>query len=156
MVTRDLVGFGRSYPTARWPGDARLAVAIAVHFQAGAERSVLDGYGDTESADGSSMAEGAVSEGRRRDLQIESLFEYGPRRGFWRLIECFARNEVNVTFFCCGLALERNPVAAREIVARGHEVAGHGYRWIPQYPMTREEEREHIARAIQAIQATTR
>lgn len=155
MVTRDLVGYGRSYPTVRWPDDARLAVSIAVHFQEGAERSVLDGDEDTESADGSSTAEGAVSEGKRRDLQIESLFEYGPRRGVWRLIECFARNEVRVTFFCSGLALERNPVAAREIVARGHEVCAHGYRWVPQYAMSREEEKEHIGRAIQAIQVTT-
>src|SRR5262245_44335390 len=155
MVDRDLVGRGSSYPVVRWPGGARLAISIAVHFQEGAERSVLDGDDDTESADGSTTAEGAVSEGRRRDLQIESLFEYGPRRGFWRLMESFARHEVPVTVFAAGLALERNPVAAREIVGRGHEVAAHGYRWIPHTALDREEEREQIARAIAAIQATT-
>ncbi len=155
MVVRDLVGRGPNYPVVRWPGDARLAVSIVVHFQAGAERSVLDGDDDTESADGSSAVEGAVSEGKRRDLQIESLFEYGPRRGFWRLIECFSRHEVKVTFFAAGLALERNPVAAAEIVARGHEVAGHGYRWIPHATMSRDEERAQIARAVEAIKVTT-
>ena len=154
-MTRDLVGHGRNYPTVQWPHGARLALSIAVHFQEGAERSVLDGDDNTESADGSSTAEGAVSEGKRRDLQIESLFEYGSRRGFWRLIDCFARHGVNVTFFCAGLALERNPLAAREIVDSGHEVCGHGYRWIPHSAMSREEEKEQIARAVTAIQATT-
>ena len=142
-------------PLVHWPNRARLAVSIAVHFQEGAERSVLDGDDDTESADGSSAAEGAVSEGKRRDLQIESLFEYGSRRGFWRLVDCFARHGVSVTFFCAGLALERNLVAAREIVERGHEVAGHGYRWIAHSSLSREEEKEQIARAVGAIQAAT-
>lgn len=155
MVTRDLVGWGPHYPAVRWPNGARIAVSIAVHFQEGAERSLLDGDDDTESADGSTTAEGAVSEGKRRDLQIESLFEYGPRRGFWRLMECFARHDMRVTFFCAGLALERNRVAAREIVAAGHEVAAHGYRWVPQYAMSREEEKEQIGRALEAIHATT-
>lgn len=155
MVTRDLVGWGSRYPTVQWPNGARIAVSIAVHFQEGAERSLLDGDEDTESADGTSTAEGAVSEGKRRDLQIESLFEYGPRRGFWRLMECFTRNDVKVTFFCAGLALERNRVAAAEIIASGHEVAAHGYRWVPQHAMSREEEKEQIARAVEAIHATT-
>jgi allantoinase len=67
----------------------------------------------------------------------------------------FARHEVPVTVFAAGLALERNPVAAREIVACGHEVAGHGYRWIPHTTLDREEERRQISRAIAAIHATT-
>ncbi len=154
-MTRDLVGYGREYPRIRWPNNAQIAVSIGVHFEDGAERSVLDGDDDTESADGSSVAEGAVSEGKRRDLQIESLFEYGPRRGFWRLMEHFSRNDVKVTFFCSGLALERNLVAAQEIAAQGHEVCGHGYRWIPQYDMSREEEKDQIERAMKAIQMTT-
>jgi allantoinase len=154
-VTRDLVGYGREYPKIRWPNNARIAVSIVVHFEEGAERSVLDGDDDTESADGSSVAEGAVSEGKRRDLQIESLFEYGPRRGFWRVMERFSRNDVKATFFCSGLALERNPVAAQEIVAQGHEVCGHGYRWIPQCDMSPEEEKDQIEKAIKAIQMTT-
>jgi peptidoglycan/xylan/chitin deacetylase (PgdA/CDA1 family) len=153
VVNRDLVGWGQRYPTVAWPHGARIAVSIAVHFQEGAERSVLDGDDDTESADGSSTAEGAVSEGKRRDLQIESLFEYGSRRGIWRLIDCLARNDVKVTFFCAGLALERNPVAAREITAGGHELAAHGYRWIPQYAMNREQEKDHIARAVESVRS---
>jgi peptidoglycan/xylan/chitin deacetylase (PgdA/CDA1 family) len=148
------VGSGRDYPVVRWPEGARLAVSIGVHFQEGAERSTLDGDEDTESADGSSVAEGAVSEGKRRDLQIESLFEYGPRRGLWRLLETFDRHRVKVTFFCAGLALERHPLAAREILAAGHEVAAHGYRWIPQVDLGPEEERDQIRRAVAAIEKT--
>jgi len=154
-VTRDLVGYGRDHPAVRWPAGERLAVSIAVHFQEGAEQSVLDGDVDTESADGSSTAEGAVSEGKRRDLQIESLFEYGSRRGLWRLLECLGRHGAPATFFCAGLALERNPVAAREIAAAGHEVAGHGYRWVPHRAMSREAEKEQIGRAVATIEAVT-
>jgi allantoinase len=155
MVTRDPKGYSPQYPKIQWPNDARIAVSIVVHFQEGAERSLLDGDDDTESADSSSVAEGAVSEGKRRDLQIESIFEYGPRRGFWRLMEHFSRNDVKVTFFCSGLALERNPVAAREITAQGHEPCAHGYRWIPSFELNREAERDHIQRAIEAIERAT-
>ena len=154
-MTRDLVGWGRRYPAVRWPGGARLAISIAVHFQEGAERSTLDGDDDTESADGSSTAEGAVSEGKRRDLQIESLFEYGPRRGFWRLIESLARADLRATFFCAALALERNLVAAREITALGHEVCAHGYRWIPHHELTRDEEKAQITSALRSLEAST-
>lgn len=155
MVSRDLVGYGEHYPKIVWPNKARIAISLVVHFQEGAERSILDGDDDTESADGTSVTEGAVSEGKRRDLQIESLFEYGPRRGFWRLMDCFSRNNVKVTFFCAGLALERNAVAAQEITKQGHEACGHGHRWIPHHALSREEEKRQIQQAIKSIERTT-
>ncbi len=154
-VSRDLVGYGRDAPRISWPDSARVAVSLVVHFQEGAERTPIEGDDFTEAADPESYTEGAVSEGNRRDLQVESLWEYGPRRGFWRLVELFDRWDVKATFFCAGKALERNPVAAREITARGHEAAGHGYRPIPLYTLSRAEEARHCRLAVETIERLT-
>ena len=136
-----------------WPGGARLAVSLAVDFDEGAERSLLDGDTTSEAADPESSSEGAVAEPGWRSLQAESIWEYGPRRGFWRLISIFSRHNVPVTFFCSGQSLERNPVAGRELVARDHEIAGRGYRLLPSYLMTEAEERSDIEQAVEAIAA---
>ena len=149
-LTRDVIGYGRDYPRIAWPDEARIAVSLVVHFEEGAERTPLEGDAEAESA-----TEGVVTEGTRRDLMVESMYEYGPRRGFWRLMEILDRHGVKATFFCSGQALERNPVAAREITARGHEACGHGYRWIPSEGLGRAEERADIQHAVQAVHATT-
>ncbi len=151
-VRRDLVGYGDDCPAIQWPNGARIAVSLVVHFEEGAELTPAEeppGLGFNVEGYGLGGSAGS------RNLTAESLFEYGSRRGFWRLAELLDRHDIKATFFCSGRALERNPVAAREITARGHEVAGHGYRWQYEYMLSREEEREHIAKSIQAIQKTT-
>ena len=90
-----------------------------------------------------------------RDLNNESFFEYGSRVGVWRLMDMFRRYDVRSTFFCCALALERNPEVARGIPAEGHEVCGHGYRWEEYHLMERDEERESIARTVESLERTT-
>ncbi len=147
---RDLTGYGRDYPRIEWPDGARIAVSIAVQFQEGAERTPLDGDPDPEPA-----TEGIFGEPGRRDYFVESFWEYGSRRGIWRVLDTLDRYGVKATFFSCGLALERNPQAASAIVARGHEAAGHGYRYIESYDLTEEEEAEQIRRCVEAVQAAT-
>ena len=155
-MTRDLVGYGRDYPTMRWPDGARIVVSIVVHVEEGAERSILDGDDDTESADGSTVAEGAVSEGKRRDLQIESLFEYGARRGFWRLYEDSRQGtKSRPRSFAAGWRWSAIPAAARAIAEGDHEAVAHGYRWLPQVAMSREEENAEIERALRAVEGMT-
>ena len=149
-MNRNLIGYGRNYPKIEWPDGARIAVSIAVHFQEGAERTPLEGDRDPEPA-----TEGIYAEPGRRDYFVESFWEYGPRRGFWRIADTLDRYDVKATFFCCGRALERNPQAAAEITARGHEPAGHGYRFLEAYDMTEAEEREQIRLCIEAVEATT-
>ncbi len=150
MISRDLKGYGKDYPVITWPGDALLAVSLVVEFEEGAERSPL--YGD----DGPETSPQPVrSQGSERAWTIESTYEYGSRRGFWRLMDIFDKHDVKVTFFCSGAALESNPVAARRITDRGHEAAGHGYRWLPSYEFSRDEEKGDIGKAIQAIQSTS-
>ena len=147
---RDLVGHGGTPPVVRWPDGARIAVSLVVQFEEGAERCPLDGDAYPESD-----TEALAVEGKRRDLHVESMYEYGARAGIWRLLDLLDRHEVKATFFCCGRALERNPVAAREISARGHEPCGHGYRWVPYPDLSRAAQKADISKAIQAIEATT-
>ncbi len=147
---RNLTGYGRDYPAIRWPEGARIAVSLVVQFEEGAERCPLDGDDFPESD-----TEAVAIPGKQRDLHVESMYEYGARAGIWRLLEVFERHRVKATFFCCGQALERNPVAAREIAAQGHEACGHGYRWVPYHDLSPAEQRADIRQAIEAIEATT-
>jgi peptidoglycan/xylan/chitin deacetylase (PgdA/CDA1 family) len=80
------------------------------------------------------------------------MFEFGSRAGFWRVHRIFGRHGLPLTVYAVGQALERNPEAARAMVGAGWEVASHGWRWIDYADMPEEEEREHMRRAIEAIE----
>ena len=148
---RDFVGYGKNPPRVEWPGGARIAVQVAVNYEDGAEYSLLDGDAQREPT-GDLASPVPLSE---RDLLNESFFEYGSRVGVWRLIDLLDRYEIKASFLACGRALERNPEAGREMASRGHELAGHGYRWEESHRMTRERERESIARAVESLQRIT-
>ncbi len=150
-MKRDLVGYGRNGPEVRWPGGARIAVSLVVNYEEGAEYSILDGDAHHET---NGEVPSPVPAGDR-DLNNESFFEYGSRVGVWRLLDMFRRYGVASTFYCCALALERNPEAAREIPAAGHEVCGHGYRWEEYHRMGRDAERDSIARTVESLERTT-
>ena len=91
----------------------------------------------------------------KRDLAMETMYEYGARVGFWRLMDIFDEHDVKSTFYVCAVALERNRKAAREIRERGHDVICHGCRWEDVTLLTREQEREHIRLAVKSIAETT-
>ena len=150
-MIRDLVGYGPNPPVVEWPGGARIAVSMVVNYEEGAEYSTLDGDSHHET---NSEVPSPVPPGQR-DVFNESFFEYGSRVGVWRLLDLLDRYQAPATFFCCALALERNPEAAREIVARGHEVCGHGYRWEEHHLMSRDEEHESIRKTVESLTRTT-
>jgi len=150
-IPRDLVGYGQRVPEVRWPGEARLALNIVVNYEAGSERSPL--YGDSGPETYGEFA--AYGPPPKRDLGIESVFEYETRVAVWRLLDLFKKHKVKVTFFATAKTLEANPEAAQRIVSEGHEICGHGYRWIEHYTLTREEEREAIRKATRAIEELT-
>ena len=149
-VKRDFVGYGNDYPKIEWPNGARIAVSLVVNFEEGSEKTPLNG---DEFPEGS--GDGFTVKGRRRDVRNESAFDYGTRRGFWRLMDIFDKHGVKITVFGCAMALELNRDASRAVVDAGHEIISHGYRWIPHYELTRDEEREHIRRAAQVIEDIT-
>jgi allantoinase len=150
---RDLVGYGAAPPDPRWPGGARLAVQIVVNYEEGSEYTILDGDDRTEV--GLAEAPGGRAPKGVRDLGMESMYEYGSRVGFWRLLRLFTEREVDVTVFACALALERNPAVARAIVDAGFDVCCHGWRWVEHFRLDEAEEREHIQRAVASLTRTT-
>jgi putative urate catabolism protein len=149
---RDLIGYGAHPPNAAWPNGARVAVQIVMNYEEGSEYSIPDGDGISETY--LTEVPGATLGPDKRDLIVESIYEYGSRAGFWRLMRMFAERKMHVTVFGAALALERNPDAARAIVEAQHEVCSHGWRWVGFQNMSIEQEREEMQRAIASIEKT--
>jgi len=149
---RDLVGYGARPPQAAWPNGARIAVQIVLNYEEGSEYSIPDGDGTSETY--LTEVPGATLGPGKRDLIVESVYEYGSRAGFWRLMRMFEERALAVTVFGAALALERNPEAARAIAAAQHEVCSHGWRWIGFQAMPIDEERTQMSRAVASIERT--
>ncbi len=150
---RDLIGYGANPPNPRWPGDARLALQIVMNYEEGSEYSISNGDGHSETY--LTEVPGAALGPGQRDLIVESVYEYGSRAGFWRLMRLFAEREIAVTVFGAALALERNPEAARATREAKHEVCSHGWRWIDFHAMSEAQEREQMRMAVESIARTT-
>ena len=146
---RDLIGYGRNPPQADWPGGARIAVQFVLNYEEGGENSVL--HGDAASETFLSEIVGALPVHGMRHVSMESLYDYGSRVGVWRILKLFAAKQVPLTIFAVGMAAERHPEAIRAMVADGHEICSHGYRWINYQYVPEHVEREHLLRAIEAI-----
>jgi len=149
---RDLVGYGAVPPQAAWPNGARIAVQIVMNYEEGSEYSIPDGDGISETY--LTEVPGATLGPGKRDLIVESIYEYGSRAGVWRLLRMFAERNIHVTVFGAALALERNPAAARAIADAGHEVCSHGYRWVGFQNMSIDEERAQMKLAVASIEQT--
>ena len=142
---RDLVGYGRTIPDAKWPGEARVAVQFVINYEEGAENCVVNGDAGSECF--LSDMVGAASHPDRA-MAMESLYEYGSRAGFWRLHRIFVQRGLPVTVFAVARALEMNPQAVEAMLVANWEVASHGLRWIDYQNVPEEVERAHIAEAI--------
>lgn len=149
---RDCVGYGRTPPRADWPGDARIALQFVLNYEEGAESCIL--HGDEHSEVLNSDLVGAAA-ARGRNMSMETLYEYGARAGFWRLMRLFAERQLPVSIFGVAMAMERNPEAVAAMVEAGHEIACHGWRWIDYQPVSEATEREHMRRAVASIKAMT-
>jgi putative urate catabolism protein len=150
---RDMVGYGASPPDARWPGRARLALQFVLNYEEGAEQCVL--HGDKASESFLSDIAGAKPYPDARHMSMESLYEYGSRVGVWRLLRLFERRRLPLTVFGVAMALKRNPEAVAAMREAGHEIAGHGWRWIDYQFVDEATERQHIALAVEAIEELT-
>ncbi|WP_127090830.1 allantoinase PuuE [Aquabacter cavernae] len=143
---RDLIGYGRTPPHPRWPGDARIAVQFVINYEEGGENSVL--HGDNASEAFLSEIIGAVPWPRQRHMNMESIYEYGSRVGFWRLHRMFTERGMPVTVFAVATAMARNPDAVAAMTEAGWEIASHGLKWIEYKDFSKEDEREHIREAV--------
>ena len=150
---RDLVGYGPDPPDPRWPGGARLALQIVMNYEEGGERSILHGDAHAEAFLGEVV--GTEPLAGVRNVQMESIYEYGSRVGLWRLLRLFAERRVPISVFAVAMALERHPAAARAIVEAGHEIVSHGWRWIDYQFVEEAIEQEHIRLAVDALTRLT-
>lgn len=150
---RDLEGYAWEYPDPRWPNGAKLAINLVVNFEEGSEASFHHGDDITEVV----LTDGARSFGPGvRNLGAESLFEYGSRVGFWRIMKMLEERGLPCTMFACALAFEKLPKSAEYV--RRHsgriDICCHGWRWWNQAVMTEEVEREHIRLAVESLRRT--
>ena len=144
---RDMVGYGYNDFKVVWPNNARLAVQIVLNYEEGAENCILNG--DKQSEVFLSEIIGAQPI-KGRHINMESLYEYGSRRGFWRIHKLFQEKKIPITIFGVGMALEKNPEICKAIKNSDYEVASHGWRWIDYQNIKKSEEKKHMKLAIQA------
>lgn len=150
---RDLCGYGSRIPDVRWPGDARIAVQFVINYEEGAENCVL--HGDSTSEAFLSEIVGAHPLVNQRHMNMESIYEYGARAGFWRLHRLFKERDLPVTVFGVAMALQRNPEVVAAMQDAGWEIASHGYRWIDYQEVDEATEREHLQQAIDIHRSIT-
>jgi allantoinase len=151
-LQRDFTGYGATPPDPKWPNGARLALNFVLNYEEGSEYSIGDGDGLSD-AGLVELPNSSVPLGER-DLAAESMFEYGSRVGFWRLMRIFAGRDLPMTVYACALALERNLPAAEAIKAAEHDICCHGWRWIEHYKLSEDQERQHIKLAIESLKKT--
>ncbi|THF66604.1 allantoinase PuuE [Pseudothauera nasutitermitis] len=149
---RDLIGYGRNPPFADWPGGARVAVQFVLNYEEGAENCVLHGDPGSEQFLSELFNPPAYPD---RHLSMESIYEYGSRVGVWRVLREFERRGLPLTVFGVAMALERHPELTAACVELGHEIAGHGWRWIHYQDVPEEVEREHLRLAVDTIERLT-
>ena len=149
---RDMIGYGKSPPHPRWPGNARIALQIVLNYEEGSESSVLHGDRASETFLSEIINAPAFA---MRHMSMESLFEYGSRAGFWRVMRELKQRAIPVTVFGVAMALERNPEAVAAMIEDGHEIACHGWRWISYQEVDEATEREHMQRAVATIERLT-
>ena len=145
---RDMIGYGQKNFKVEWPNNARIALQIVLNYEEGAENCVLNG--DKYSEIFLSEIIGAQPI-KGRHMNMESLYEYGSRRGFWRLHKLFQEKKLPITIFGVGMALEKNPEICEAIKNANYEIASHGWRWIDYQNINKSEEKKHMKLAINTI-----
>ena len=142
---RDLAGYGRDVPHARWPNGARIAVQFVLNFEEGGENCVLHGDDASEQFLSEMFNPAAYP---ARHISMEGIYEYGSRAGVWRILREFERRGLHLTVFGVATALERCPDVAAALRELGHEMACHGLKWIHYQNVDEATERAHMAQAM--------
>jgi putative urate catabolism protein len=150
---RDMIGYGRHTPDPQWPGGARVAVQFVINYEEGGENSIL--HGDAASEAFLSEIVGAAPWPGQRHMNMESIYEYGSRAGFWRLWRLFTQRKLPVTVYGVAMALARNPDAVAAMKEANWEIASHGLRWIEYRDFAIDDERRHMAEAIRIHREVT-
>ncbi len=103
--SRNFIGYGKKDFKVAWPNNAKLALQFVLNYEEGGENCVLNGDKHSETflseIIGSQPVEG-------RHMNMESIYEYGSRRGFWRIYNNFIERKLPLTIFVVGLAFNQN------------------------------------------------
>ncbi|MFA6965930.1 allantoinase PuuE [Bosea sp. (in: a-proteobacteria)] len=150
---RDLKGYGRNPPQPHWPGKARIAIQFVINYEEGGENNIL--HGDAASEAFLSEIVGAAPWPGQRHMNMESIYEYGSRAGYWRLWRMFTARAMPVTVFAVASALARYPEIVASMQEAGWEIATHGLKWIDYRDTPKERERADILEAIRIQTALT-
>ena len=145
---RNMIGYGSKEPKVVWPNNAKLALQIVLNYEEGAENNVLHGDKHSETFLSEIIGAQAIKD---RHINMESMYEYGSRRGFWRLHKLFQEKKIPVTIFGVAMALERNPEVCEAIKNGDYEVAGHGWRWIDYQKVKKNIEKKDMKLAIKKL-----
>ena len=143
---RNMIGHGPNAPDAKWPNGAKIAVQLVLNYEEGGENCVL--HGDAASEAFLSDIAGAAQWQGQRHWNMESIYEYGARAGFWRLHRLFTGMDIPVTIYGVATALARSPEQVDAMKSAGWEIASHGLKWVEHKDMPEDEERAAIAEAI--------
>lgn len=143
---RDLTGYGRRPPDPRWPGNAAVAVQFVVNYEEGGENCIL--HGDAASEAFLSEIVGATAWPGQRHMNMESIYEYGARAGFWRLWRLFTERQIPVTVYGIAHAMMRSPEQVTAMREANWEIASHGLKWIEYKDFSEADERHHIREAV--------
>ena len=143
---RNMLGYGEKTPDPKWPGGARIAVQFVLNYEEGGENCVL--HGDAASEAFLSEIVGAAQWPGQRHWNMESVYEYGARAGFWRLHRLFTKAKIPVTVYGVATALMRAPAQVKAMQEAGWEIASHGLKWVEHKDMDAETERAQINEAV--------
>lgn len=150
---RDMIGYGRNPPDPKWPGGARVAVQFVLNYEEGGENTIL--HGDPASEAFLSDIAGAVPLVGTRNMNMESMYEYGSRAGFWRVFRAFTERKMPLTVYAVAMAMERNPDGVKAMMEAGWEMASHGWRWIDYQNMSELAERAHVRKVLEIHERMT-
>ena len=145
---RNMLGYGSNPPDVKWPNNSKIAVQFVLNYEEGGENCVL--HGDKSSEIFLSEIVGAKAI-KGRHINMESLYDYGSRVGFWRIHKLFKKYNLPLTIFGVGMALERNLEICKEIKNSNYEIASHGWRWIDYQNISKSIEKKHMRKAIDSI-----
>ena len=146
---RNMIGYGSKDLKISWPNNAKLALQIVLNYEEGGENNILHGDKSSETFLSEIIGAKAI---KGRHINMESIYEYGSRRGFWRLNKLFQEKKIPVTIFGVAMALERNPEVCEAIKKGDYEIACHGLRWIDYQNIKKSVEKKHMKQAIKIME----
>jgi allantoinase len=148
MNKRDLIGYGNNQPKIRWPKNAKLALQFVLNYEEGAESCVLHGDPHSETLNSELINLTPI---KGRHMNMESMYEYGSRRGFWRIYDLFQNNKIPFTVYAVANALKQNPDVCEALKDDNIEIACHGLKWINYQHVSKKVEYQHMKEAVKIL-----